>query len=112
MHIEQFYFPFRDVRFKCGLVPEKEAPAPGLKPDDSLTEVNEAFPDEEHAGVTLQGESGELTRSLSFTFQQLVDVLLQKQLTHRSTNMNIMTRLPMGHKNINKRVDIGAIYDT
>lgn len=47
-----------------------------LKPADFVAEVNVAFPDEEHASVTLQGEGGKMTRALSLTLQQLVDVLL------------------------------------
>lgn len=61
--------------------PCEETSALSLQPYDLFTKGNKTFPDEEHAGVTLQGESGNMTAALPFTLQQLVDVLLQKQLS-------------------------------
>lgn len=61
--------------------PCEEASALSLQRDDLLAKVQKAFPDKEHPCVTLQGESSQLTGALPFTLQQLVGVLLQKQLS-------------------------------
>lgn len=56
--------------------PSKEAQAVCLKPADFVAKLNVAFPDKEHAKVTLQGEGGKMARALSLALQELVDVLL------------------------------------
>lgn len=56
-----------------------------LQANDLFPQGHKACPDKEHAGVTLQSESGKVTGALPFILQQLVDVLLQKQLPFACT---------------------------